>query len=126
MKLMFRFLVCLAFLGSATARSQDAVIDGTAEQAFLMPGEALDRIQESHSEESPIVVAQGELDQLIDCKGGGACPISAALIASQGVREMAGLPADPRPHRTALRVFRDKPELLLGRISNDRMVILLA
>ncbi len=93
---------------------------------FLSPEDGLNSVQQNHSEDSPIVVAQGELDQLIDCKGGGACPISAAMIASQGLRVMAGLPVDSQPHRTALRIFRDKPELLLGRISNDRMVILLA
>ncbi|TWU17871.1 acyl-CoA dehydrogenase family protein [Allorhodopirellula heiligendammensis] len=124
----------LCFIGLALVSPAIGTPQGTQEATtqleqqcvFLEPGEALDQIQQDHSEESPIVVAQGELDQLIDCKGGGACPISAALIASQGVRVMAGLPADSHPHRTALRVFQDKPELLLGRISNDRMVILLA
>ncbi len=47
---------------------------------LLTPGQALDKIQQDHSDRTPIMVAQDELDQLIDCKGGGACPISAALI----------------------------------------------
>lgn len=93
---------------------------------LLTPGQALDQIQQDHSDRTPIIVAQDELDQLIDCKGGGACPISAALIGIQAVRVMAGLPCEPNPHRLALRVFKDEPELLQGRISNDRMVILLA
>lgn len=126
MKLKHGVFVCLVLICTGSAESQDANIERLVEHTFTMPGEAFNRIQADHSEEAPIVVAQEELDQLIDCKGGGACPISAALIASQGIREMAGLPVDPRPHRMALRVFQDKPELLLGRISNDRMVILLA
>ncbi|WDQ17985.1 acyl-CoA dehydrogenase family protein [Rhodopirellula sp. P2] len=124
-----RSILCLAVLVIASpvfAKPQESQTYKGNSGAFSTPGEALDRVQGDHSDEIPIVVAQGEMDKLIDCKGGGACPISAALIASQGVRVMAGLPVDSQPHRTALRVFQDKPELLLGRISNDRMVILLA
>ncbi|XZE55773.1 acyl-CoA dehydrogenase family protein [Planctomycetaceae bacterium SH139] len=111
---------------SIVVRSEEVASTKITSPLRLHPNDAFDRIQQLHSEATPILVAQGELDKLIDCKGGGACPISAALIASQGVRVMAGLPVDSQPHRTALRVFQDKPELLLGRISNDRMVILLA
>ena len=108
------------------AMSQDVATKQQLEQSFLSPSEALEQIRSDHSDQSPVIVAQGELDKLIDCKGGGACPISAALIASQGLRVMVGLPVEPQPHRLALRVFQDKPELLLGRISNDRFVNLLA
>ncbi len=111
---------------SIVVHSEEGASTKTTSPIGLHPNDALDRIQQLHSEATPILVAQGELDKLIDCKGGGACPISAALIASQGVRVMAGLPVDSQPHRTALRVFQGKPELLLGRISDDRMVILLA
>ncbi|GAA4446810.1 acyl-CoA dehydrogenase [Novipirellula rosea] len=124
----FQF-VCLFGLfinWSGLVHPQEVEILPKRQQIFLTPNTALDRVQQEHSTEAPIVVSQDELDQLIDCKGGGACPISAALIASQGLRAMAGLPVDPQPHRTALRVFRDKPELLLGRISNDRFVNLIA
>lgn len=126
MKFLTISLVCLLTAWPENAKSQDTAVAPVATRELLSPGDALNRVQESHSDNSPTIVAQGELDQLIDCKGGGACPISAALIASQGIRVMAGLPSDTQPHRTALRVFEEKPELLLGRISNDRMVILLA
>lgn len=92
---------------------------------FMTPDAALAGIQQQHSESNPIIVAQGELDTLIAPDGGGACPISAALIAVQGVRAMAGQSREPRPHRLALRVFKDMPELLQGRISNERFVDLL-
>ncbi len=90
------------------------------------PHESLDRIQQLHSEVSPVLVSQGELDQLISPEGGGACPLAAGLIAVQGLRSMAGLPLDQHPHRTALRMFQAKPELKEGRISNQRFVDLLA
>lgn len=126
MRLNFNFLFFLVLLGTGTATAQDVVIDHASEQIFLMPGEALDRIQADHSEESPILVAQEELDQLIQPDGGGACPIAAGLIAEQTVRAMTGLPLDLHPHRTALGLFQEKPELKEGRISNQRFVELLA
>jgi alkylation response protein AidB-like acyl-CoA dehydrogenase len=39
---------------------------------------------------------------------------------------MIGLPLDLHPHRTALRLFQEKPELNEGRISNQRFVEVLA
>ncbi len=39
---------------------------------------------------------------------------------------MTGLPLDRHPHRTALRLFQEKPDLKEGRISNQRFVELLA
>jgi alkylation response protein AidB-like acyl-CoA dehydrogenase len=38
---------------------------------------------------------------------------------------MAGVPLDSQPHRSALRIFQQRPELKEGRISNDRFVRLL-
>ena len=76
----------------------------------LTANDAINRVQQQHSEASPTIVAQGELDKLIDPAGGGACPISAALIAAQAIRVMAYQRLDPLPHRSALRFFEFKPE----------------
>jgi alkylation response protein AidB-like acyl-CoA dehydrogenase len=93
---------------------------------WLLPDSAMDRLQADHSDHTPILVSQDELDQLIQQDGGGACPIAAALVAEQTLRSMIGLPLDLHPHRTALRLFQKKPELKEGRISNQRFVELLA
>ncbi len=69
-----------------------------------------------------MIVGQSELDALIDSGGGGACPISAALIAMQTLRSMAGQSSHPQPHRYALQLFQSHPELKKGRISNERFV----
>ena len=92
----------------------------------LTANDAISRVQQQHSEASPTIVAQGELDKLIDPAGGGACPISAALIAAQAIRVMAYQRLDPHPHRSALRLFEFKPELNEGSISNERFVDVLA
>jgi alkylation response protein AidB-like acyl-CoA dehydrogenase len=106
--------------------SQDAAIKETNERSLLLPALALDRLQADHSNNGPLLVSQDELDQLIQQDGGGACPIAAGLIAEQALRSMTGLPLDLHPHRTALRLFQEKPELKEGRISNQRFVELLA
>ncbi len=106
--------------------SQDAAIKGTIERSLLLPALALDRLQADHSNNGPLLVSQDELDQLIQQDGGGACPIAAGLIAQQTLRSMIGFPLDLHPHRTALRLFQEKPELKEGRISNQRFVELLA
>lgn len=91
-----------------------------------LPHLALDHLQVEHSYERPLLVLQEELDQLIHQDGGGSCPIAAGLIAGQALRFMTGFPLDLHPHRTALRLFQEKPELKQGRISNQRFVDLLA
>lgn len=73
----------------------------------------------------PVIVQQDELDALINPEGGGACPISAALIAMQTFRSMTGQALHPQAHRYALELFKRHPELKEGRISNDRFVNLL-
>ncbi len=87
-----------------------------------LPAFAFDQLQSRHSEDSPLFVLQGEMDDLIGPDGGGACPLAAGLTATQGLRLMAGLPAEPHPHRIALRLLNTNPELLRGRISNDGFV----
>ncbi len=89
------------------------------------PTYSIQSIREQHSNDTPVIVMQQELDKLISSDGGGACPISAALIAMQAVRSMAGVPLHPQPHRYALQLFREQPELKEGRIPNDRFVNLL-
>lgn len=126
MRIAFQFVLFMALLGIRVVRAQDALVEHAPEQTLLTPVEALDRIQAEHSDDSPILVAQEELDQLIQADGGGACPIAAGLIAVQTLRSITGFPLDPHPHRTALRLFQEKPELKEGRISNQRFVGLIA
>ncbi len=117
-------LVVALLLGEASRCIAEEVEKRPA--IYGTPANGLDEVQTRHSDAHPIVVSQGELDKLIDADGGGACPISAALIALQGIRAMASMPFDTQPHRTALRVFTEKPELKKGRISNKGVVDLLA
>lgn len=117
-------LALLSFQLSATA--QEITSDTTARTLFLEPDKALDLLQAEHKEDNPILVSQGELDQLIEKDGGGACPLAAALIAEQTLRSMAELPLNQYPHRTALRLFQEKPELKEGLISNVRFIEVLS
>jgi len=117
-------LMILTVAGIGTVNSASGQTATTSKGA-LLPVQVLSSAQRSHSEESPVMVAQGELDKLINPGGGGACPISAALIAMQGLRKMNNMPFDAHPHRAALRWFQEKPELKEGRISNERFEQLL-
>lgn len=126
-KMVIALIGCLSMLAfQRPVASQDAAIKETIERSLLLPALALDRLQADHSNNGPLLVSQDELDQLIQQDGGGACPIAAGLIAEQALRSMTGLPLDLHPHRTALRIFQEKPELKEGRISNQRFVELLA
>lgn len=120
--------ICLIVLLAVQEPSigQVTVIEVTPEQPVRLPDLALDYLQVEHGADKPLLVSQDELDQLIQQDGGGACPIAAGLIAGQTLRSMIGLPLDLHPHRTALRLFQEKPELKEGRISNQRFVDLLA
>jgi len=120
-------LVCLGLLAfQVIAVGQDRATNTTPTNSMLMPKAALDRLRAEHSDRTPLLVSQEEFDHLIQQNGGGACPIAAGLIAEQTLRSMTGLPADAHPHRTALHLFQEKPELKVGRISNQRFVELLA
>ena len=122
-------IVVLLFVFSrfdGTLIGQDVSTGPLSANKLLLPDLALDRLQADHSDSGPLLVSQDELDQLIQQDGGGACPIAAGLIAEQALRSMTGLPLDLHPHRTALRLFQEKPELKEGRISNQRFVELLA
>ncbi|XZE45214.1 acyl-CoA dehydrogenase family protein [Pirellulaceae bacterium SH467] len=119
-------LVCITmFAFEVPAVGQDNET-GTTAKLLLMPEVAIDRLQAENNDLKPLLVSQDELDQLIQQDGGGACPIAAGLIAEQSLRSMTGLPLDLHPHRTALRLFQEKPALKEGRISNERFVELLA
>jgi alkylation response protein AidB-like acyl-CoA dehydrogenase len=120
--------ICLIVLIAVQEPSygQVTIIEVTPEQPVRLPDLALDHLQVEHSDDKPLLISQDELDQLIQQDGGGACPIAAGLIAQQTLRSMIGLPLDLHPHRTALRVFQEKPDLKEGRISNQRFVELLA
>jgi len=109
-----------------TLIGQDVSTEPGTVSKLLLPDLALDRLQADHSDNAPLLLSQDELDQLIQKDGGGACPIAAGLILEQTLRSMIGLPLDLHPHRTALGLFKEKPELKEGRISNQRFVELLA
>jgi alkylation response protein AidB-like acyl-CoA dehydrogenase len=120
-------LVCITmFAFEVSAVGQDNETGTTTATLLLMPEVAIDRLQAENNDLKPLLVSQDELDQLIQQDGGGACPIAAGLIAEQSLRSMTSLPLDLHPHRTALRLFQEKPELKEGRISNQRFVELLA
>ena len=116
--IFFTFMVLLSLYASAVG--QDSAAETTTRMPLLMPETSLDLLQAEHSDHSPLLVSQEELDGLIQRDGGGACPIAAGLIAVQTLRSMTGFPLDVHPHRTALRLFQEKPELKEGRISNKQ------
>jgi alkylation response protein AidB-like acyl-CoA dehydrogenase len=124
------FLVCIVVYGLLAVQvpsiGQDSSTRIILPKSLALPEKALDRLQADHGDHKPLLVSQEELDQLIHLDGGGACPIAAGLIAEQTLRSMTGLPLDLHPHRTALRLFQERPELKEGRISNQRFVELLA
>lgn len=126
-KMVIAFLVWLSILTfQKPVEGQDVAIQEITERSLLKPDLAIDRLQADHRDHAPLLLSQDELDQLIQKDGGGACPIAAGLIVEQTLRSMTGLPLDLHPHRTALRLFQEKPELKEGRISNQRFVELLA
>lgn len=120
---MFVILLFLPSFVMAKDKQEAIPVDTTFSHSFAKY--AIQAIRNSHTPQNPVIVEQSELDQLIHPDGGGACPISAALIAMQAVRAMSDVPLEEHPHRFALRVFQQKPELKEGRISNDRFVSLL-
>lgn len=127
MRIRVGILICVSlFAHQVVAAAQDSQTELGAAKPLLIPELALDRLQAQHNDTTPLLVSQEELDQLIHQDGGGACPIAACLIAEQSLRSMMGLALDLHPHRTALRLFQEKPELKEGRISNHRFVELLA
>jgi alkylation response protein AidB-like acyl-CoA dehydrogenase len=126
MKMVLSAIVLVCLTLDEDTVGQDGSIVAAPTNTFLLPDIALDRLQTDHSDHAPLLLSQDELDQLIQKDGGGACPIAAGLIAGQTLRSMIGLPLDLHPHRTALRLFQEKPELNEGRISNQRFVEVLA
>ncbi|QGJ68614.1 Butyryl-CoA dehydrogenase [Planctomycetales bacterium 10988] len=107
------------------AQSDELIAWAESNRQLASPTYAIRSVQDAHSSETPVIVRQGELDSLIDSDGGGACPISAALIAMQTLRSMAGQPLHPQPHQYALLLFQRDPKLKRGRITNKRFVDLL-
>ncbi|MBN8600340.1 MAG: acyl-CoA/acyl-ACP dehydrogenase [Planctomycetes bacterium] len=111
----------MMFAPMAIADAQETQ-NASASLGNHLPVHAFDQLQAMHSEDSPLLVLQGEMDDLIGPDGGGACPLAAGLTAIQSLRLMAGMAAEHQPHRLALRLLNENPELLKGRISNDRFV----
>lgn len=115
----------LTLLAPSPTTAQESPTATAIEEALPLASYAIETVRSAHSDQTPVIVSQGELDKLIAADGGGACPISAALIAMQTIRSIAGVPMRGHPHRYALRVFEQRPELKEGRIGNDRFVSLL-
>lgn len=116
-------LLALSFPRWAPAAQADELAEkSTPSRLLSSPTYAIRSVQDSHSSETSVIVGQSELDALIDSGGGGACPVSAALIAMQTLRSMAGQSPHPQPHRYTLQLFQSHPELKEGRISNERFV----
>ena len=120
------FAVLFAMLSSSLCTSlawaEERAEQPTSSRPLSLPTYAIRSIRNAHSNELPVIVRQSELNALINADGGGACPISAALIAMQTLRTMTGQSLHPQPHRFALKLFEKHPELKEGRISNDRFV----
>lgn len=72
------------------AKAEDHVEQADKSRWLSPPTYAIKSVREAHSSQTPVIVEQGELDALINPGGGGACPISAALIALQTLRSMTG------------------------------------
>jgi alkylation response protein AidB-like acyl-CoA dehydrogenase len=109
-------------LWATASQATDNTPEPASSRRLASPTYAIRSIQDVHSSETPVMVQQGELDALINPDGGGACPVSAALIAMQTLRSMAGQPLHPQPHRYALELFQKHPELKDGRITNERFI----
>ena len=121
------FVALILTLSSTSITRAEEHVEQASQLRWLSPPTyAIKSVRDAHNSQTPVIVAQGELDALINPDGGGACPISAALIALQTLRSMTGQPEHPQPHRLALQLFQKHPELKQGRITNDRFVDLLS
>ncbi len=103
---------------SLAVSNESADLDGSASAA-------LERLLDAQKRGERVWIEQGELDPLIREGGGGACPSAAAIVAYQAMRLLAGLDADPDPHRAVLGAFASDPSLLHGRLTNPQLVRLL-
>lgn len=92
---------------------------------YEQAGEAIGMLQRADGKDGEVFVAQGELDSLIAKDGGGACPSAACIDLTQVLRVMAGLDPLRNPHKAALAAFKDQPDLLAGRLTNDQVVKLI-
>lgn len=121
------------YLGFVLAGLFVAPFCGAADQsdAATTPGSnatattALSTLQAEHAADATTFVIENELDGLIAKDGGGACASAAGIDALQCLRLMAGLKKIPNPHKVVLSSFMRHPELLNGRVSNERFVELL-
>lgn len=123
--LLVLMLTLSCILWTPSAQADEHVTRADSSHWLPPPTYAIKSVRNTHSAQTPVIIAQGELDALINPDGGGACPISAALIALQTLRSMTGQPMHPQPHRLALQLFQKHPELKQGRITNERFVELL-
>lgn len=121
-------VVTITFL-SQLASAQDKSIQKAIVTPVLKehehPAKALGMLQQAHGKDGDVFVAQEELDPLIHKDGGGACPSAACVDAMQVLRVMAGLDRLRNPHKAALAAFKDQPDLLAGRLSNEQVVKLI-
>lgn len=117
-------MLIAATLCFGTAFCQDAA--PPVSESIRTPKYALDQLQAEHAVDSNGFVLQGELDVLIPKEGGGACASAVAIDAYQCLRLMAGIPKLENPHKAALSAFAHDPELLKGRVTNERLLNLLS
>ncbi len=89
------------------------------------PAVALGSLQRAQAQGASAFVIQGELNDLIQEGGGGACASAAAIDVLQTLRVMAGLEPLPNPHKVVLSSFANQKALLKGRVTNDQLVSLI-
>lgn len=102
------------------AEQQGSPAAPSTDGQLALPAEALSSLQESHQEESVSFIVQDELDFLIANDGGGACASVAASDCLQVLRVMCHLEKVKNPHKEAISRFKERPDLLNGRLTNDQ------
>lgn len=123
-------LAAFALLSAALCAAQDKTerlnqAPPAVAKAAGSSNAALSALQGAHEIDGSTFVDQDDLDPLIPESGGGACASAAGIDAMQTLRVMAGLEKLANPHRSLLAAFANEPDLLKGRVPNDRFVRLL-
>lgn len=122
---VFAVVVLWCRVSSAQDRPSEKIA-ATVVKDYENPGTALGLLQQAHGGDGTAFVAQDELDPLIHKDGGGACASAVCVDLMQVLRVMAGLGGLPDPHKAVLAAFKDQPELLAGRVTNEQLVKLIA
>lgn len=86
---------------------------------------ALNALQRAHEKDRSTFIVEADLDPFIPESGGGACASAVGIDAIQTLRVMAGHEKLANPHKALLAAFANQPDLLKGRVPNDRFVRLM-